>query len=187
MWGNAVHEGLEAYLKGEADLPENLEQYRDYAQQIQCRVPPGRMLVEQELALNTKVQPCEWNAPDVWCRGIVDVLILYPNGNAVVIDHKTGKVKPDSKQLKLFALLVFAHYPEVNYCGTEFAWLAHDKSTVEGYYRAREADLWKEFLPDLTRYKVAYKAEVFNPRPSGLCYGWCPVTDCEFWKPKKVK
>lgn len=184
-WGDAVHKGLEQYLLG-GELPENLEQYREYANGIIAQVGPGKLLVEQQLALNTKAQPCDWFAEDAWCRGIVDVLILYGK-NAMVIDHKTGKPKPDSKQLKLFALLVFAHYPEVQYCGTEFQWLKDGSATTEGYHRTREADLWQEFMPDLVKYRTAFKAEVFNPRQSGLCHGWCPVTSCEFWKPKKVK
>jgi hypothetical protein len=187
LWGDAVHKGLEAYLKGEADLPENLEAYREYAEGIQHMAEGATLLVEQEYALNTKVQPCGWKDPAVWCRGIVDVLIISPDGSAYVIDHKTGKVKPDSQQLKLFALLVFAHHPDVHTCYTEFSWLAFGTKTTECYTRAREADLWQEFLPDLNRYRVAFKHEVFNPRQSGLCNGWCPVTGCEFWKPKKEK
>lgn len=186
LWGDAVHKGLEQYLLG-GELPENLENYREYADKIKARAEAGTMLVEQQLALNTKMQPCDWLAEDAWCRGIVDVLILFPTGAATVIDHKTGKVKAESKQLKLFALLVFAHYPSVAYCNTEFSWLAHDQVTIEGYHREREAALWQEFLPDLTRWREAHKKEVFNPRQSGLCFGWCPVTGCEFWKPKKVK
>lgn len=187
-WGDAVHKAFEAYLKGEADLPENMEQYRGYIEGIAARVGGGNLLVEQQLALNTKMLPCGWTDADVWCRGIVDVLILHPDAKtALVIDHKTGKVKADSKQLKLFSLLVFAHYPTIDYCGTEFQWIAHEAVTTEGYHRAREADLWGELLQDLTRYRVAFKHEVFNPRQSGLCNGWCPVTTCEFWKPKRER
>jgi hypothetical protein len=47
--------------------------------------------------------------------------------------------------------------------------------------------LWSKFVPDLRQYMEAFKTETWQARPSGLCNGWCPVTECEHWKPKKVR
>jgi hypothetical protein len=41
-------------------------------------------------------------------------------------------------------------------------------------------------VPDLKQYATAFKTDVWQPRQSGLCNGWCPVTECEFWKPKRT-
>ena len=104
---------------------------------------------------------------------------------AYALDWKTGKRKPDSQQLRLFALLVFAHYPHVQECKTEFVWLKTGERDDAVYRREQEAEMWQPFLPSLARYNAAFKQEMWAPRKSGLCRGWCPVTSCEFWSPKK--
>lgn len=194
--GDYFHKAAEAYLKHGTPLPgfpddirdwptglKAPSSYKDYLDALKER--PGEMHVECRYAINKRLEPCDFFAPDVWCRAILDVLHL-DRQRAFVRDHKTGKRKFDGRQLKLSALMVFIHHPEVMIATTEYAWLKHD-SVVDAatYVRSNEAALWQEFLPDLQKYKTAFKTETFGPRPSGLCNGWCPVTDCEFWKPKR--
>lgn len=180
MWGDRVHKAFEAYLKGSpasAMLDPELEIYRGYLEEIAAR--KGTMLVEQQLAIDKKLQPCDWFAKDVWMRGIIDV--LHIDGNiAYILDHKTGKQKDDPRQLKLFALLAFIHHPNVNVCKTEFRWLKTGAITAAVYFRHQEAELWEEMLPDLLRYRMAFKHEMFVPRQSGLCKQWCAVVQCEY-------
>ena len=107
-------------------------------------------------------------------------------GEHMVPTHNTGKRKVGSKQLKLFALMVFLHHPEVMSVKTGFVWLKEGVSDYETYTRDQEADLWQEFVGDLARYNAAFKQDMWIPRKSGLCRGWCPVTSCEFWEPKKL-
>jgi RecB family exonuclease len=67
------------------------------------------------MALTEQLVPCAWTAPDVWVRGIADLLIVNDdNLTARVVDYKTGNNKyPDREQLKLMALMVFAHHPHI--------------------------------------------------------------------------
>lgn len=187
MWGDMFHKAAEVYLKG-GELPEVLGNYTDYLDNIKGL--PGELYVEQKLSLNVDMQPCGWMDTKVWCRGIVDVLTI-DGERAVVLDHKTGKNrKPSSRQLMLFALLVFAHYPQVNVCKTSFAWLKF-KDDPKGYvdteiFRREEIpEMWQRFLPDLKAFVTAFKTETFNPKSSGLCRGWCQVTSCQHWQPKR--
>jgi len=188
MWGDMFHKHAESYLKGEAPLPDVLENYREYLDNILGL--KGKLYVEQQLALNKDMLPCDWDAKDLWCRGIIDVLVI-DGERAVVLDHKTGKNrKPSSRQLMLFALLVFEHFPAVRVCKTSFAWLKF-KDDPAGYvdteiFRREEApEMWQRFLPDLKQFVQAFKTETFTPRQSGLCSGWCSVESCEYWKPKR--
>jgi hypothetical protein len=199
--GDYVHKEFEKYLNAkrdtytivtvggqsnavDPDLPDDLEVYRDYLNSVAGM--SGEMHVECKYAINTKMEPCDFFAADVWCRGILDVLHLNKQ-TARVLDHKTGKRKMDTRQLKLNALLVFIHHPEVMVVRTGYMWLKDNLLDTEDYVRANESALWQEFMPDLVRYKTAFKQEVFVPRPSGLCNGWCPVQTCEYWKPKRSR
>lgn len=183
LWGDYVHKQFQLYLEGELDaLPSDIEQYTDYLEAI--KLLPGDMRVECKYALSKKVQPCTFFAKDVWCRAIIDV--LHINGDtARALDHKTGKRKPDSRQLKLTALMVLAHHPEINTVKTAYFWLTTRERDSETYTRDQWDELWGIFLPDLYKYKEAANLMAYNPKPSGLCNGWCPVHTCEYWKPKR--
>lgn len=189
LWGDYVHKEFEKYLNTSRPghdqprpLPEDLEQYRKYLDAIVSR--PGEMLVECKYAINRSLAPCDFFAADVWCRAILDVITI--NGDrASVLDHKTGKRRKDSRQLKLSALMVFLHHPEVEVVKTAYFWLKERAADGETYARVEIPELWNEFLPDLQSYRTAAQTMTFNPKPSGLCNGWCPVHSCEFWRPKR--
>jgi PD-(D/E)XK nuclease superfamily len=194
--GDFMHKAFEAYLKDRTPLPETYpDDIRDWP--LGIKVPaaykdyldaiieiPGQLLPECRYALTKELQPCGFFSPEVWCRAILDVLVL-DGQRATVLDHKTGKRKPDSRQLKLSALMVFAHHPEVMVVKTGYFWMKEEAADTETYVRTGMVDMWNEFLPDLTRYRDAAKSLTYTPRPSGLCNGWCPVTECEYWKPKR--
>lgn len=189
LWGDYVHKEFEKYLNTSRPgfdhprpLPADLEQYREYLDRIASL--PGTMHVECKYAININLQPCEFFAADVWCRAILDVIHVNEQ-QASVMDHKTGKRKMDTRQLKLSALMTFLHHPEVDVVKTGYFWLKDKAYDSETYIRKDESDLWSEFLPDLNRYREAAKTMTYMPRPSGLCNGWCPVHACEFWKPKR--
>jgi len=195
VWGNRVHETMEFYLKvdpvvrsevmiagGRVDLPPEFEVYRPYLDAI--LLIPGTMYVEHEMSLDTNLVPCEKFADNVFVRGIVDV--LHVDGHiARAMDHKTGKRKQDSKQMKLMALLIFAHFPQVQEIKVGFFWLKTGDKDTEKFTRADIPAIWQEFLPEIAQWKKAFATDTWQPRQSGLCHGWCPVTSCEFWKPKR--
>ena len=53
--------------------------------------------------------------------------------------------------------------------------------------RDQSKELWGKFTPTLRQMLEAYETDVWQPRQNFRCYGFCPLTDCEFWKPKRVK
>lgn len=182
-WGNAVHSAIEHTLKDEQPLPKEMEQFQDYVDSIRAR--PGKMLVENQLALNKQLQPTNFFAKDVWVRGKADV--IHINGDvATGLDHKTGKRKASS-QMVLMALLMFHHYPEVQKIKTAFCWLKTGEIDTDEYTRAEIDTMWQVFVKDLDQYRRAFHSDTWQPRQSGLCAGWCPVTDCEYWKPKRLR
>lgn len=179
VWGDEVHTAFENFLLGTAPLPLNMEQYAPYLQGYLDR--PGTLLAEQEFGLDANLKSCAFSGPDVWMRGIVDVLTI--DGTvAYVDDHKTGKNrKKDMQQLIIFSLLTFYHHPEVNTCHTAFHWLQLGATDVETFYRHQIPELWNTLVPKLQKYKRAFDAGIFPPKPSGLCKKHCAVETCEYW------
>lgn len=177
--GNEVHKAIELHLKGEKGLPEKYKQYAPLVNR--CAQAQGKKLVEWKFALTDKLKETGYFAKDVWCRGVIDFGVVTPT-KASVVDWKTGKPKPDSDQLKLFAGVVFAAFPHVQTVDTGFAWLAHKRFDREVFHRRDIPVIWNTFLPKVARLEAAEKNNDWPPRPSGLCGKWCPVPRalCEF-------
>lgn len=183
-WGEEVHRFFEFAVRGtelyDEPVPSRFESYLPVV--LRLRTLPGNVECELKLAINNSFAPTGWFATDVWCRGILDA-VWFDGSDARVVDYKTGRRKQDSRQLMLFALLLFAHYPEVQRVNSGFLWLQAGKLDVERYDRKDVPKLWQEFLPDIRRLEHAHRTQTFIPKPSGLC-SWCPVRSCSFWDGK---
>lgn len=184
MWGHRVHKAAQEFLQKGKPLDPELTQYQLYLEALQRL--PGVPYAEKKLALNIALQPVDFFARDVWVRGVADYLTI-DDTVARAVDHKTGARKPDSRQMVLLALLVFHTFPEVMTARTAFFWMKSNEKDTEVYQRADIPAMWNMFVVDLKQYREAFHTETWQPRQSGLCYGWCPVTTCEFWKPKRVR
>ena len=178
-YGNKVHEALEKYVKDGTELPLNYQQFKAWADAlIQL---PGQKLTEHRMALTIDRQPCTWAAKNMWVRGIADLLII-DGEHARVIDYKTGSERyPEPKQLKLMALLVFSHYPEVKKVSGALMFIMKNVIIDEEYTRDMIDELWAAFTPDLERLSQAYENNVWPANPSALCR-FCPVNTCQFYK-----
>jgi hypothetical protein len=182
-WGNEVHKHLENRVKDGTELPESLSHLEGLVRKI--TKADGEIHTEQQMAINADFQPVSWFAKDAWCRGIVDIGIKQGK-RYWVGDYKTGKRRPDSDQLMLFAALSMHHDPDVDTVRTSFIWLRDRKLDTEKFVRDGIPDIWKHFMVKIARLEKAYESDKWIPKPSGLC-GWCPLTKahCEFSKKDK--
>jgi hypothetical protein len=178
LWGEKVHAALEARVVSSTPLPDGMQQWESIATQLADM--PGDKLAEHKLAVDEAFQPAEWTS--CWSRGIAD-LIVKQGSKALVVDHKTGKRKP-SEQLSLYAGFVFSHFPEVEEVQTGFIWLKEKKIDKKTYRRVDVPSIWQQFLPRVKKLHAAERESVWQAKPSGLCRGWCPVKQCEFYKDK---
>jgi hypothetical protein len=109
-------------------------------------------------------------------------LLIVDGADAYIVDYKTGSNRyPDPKQLKLMALMTFAHFPEVQNIKAGLLFVMHNTFITEEYNREDANKLWGSFLPDLLRLEVAYDNNVWFPKAGPLC-GWCPVSNCNFYR-----
>lgn len=186
-WGDWVHKQIPAHFEKAQPWHQNI---LPYVPQIEAAVKwagEGERFFEKKLAIGTNLQACDFFAPRVWGRGIADLLVLHRElRRARAIDWKTGKMKTDNEQLIRFSLLIFQSYPDIDSIDVSFEWLhsVHPRFPTT-YKREQLPELWRTQLPILTQYKDAFQSETFRKRQSGLCNGWCPVTTCEYWRPKK--
>jgi hypothetical protein len=184
IWGEVVHKHFEDRLVNGVVLPPEIAMHEPFLAWLESM--PGQLSVEERIALDTSAQPCEFFGDNVWFRGVIDVKIV-DGPAALLIDHKTGKHHTKFGQLKLFALHTFAAHPEVETVRAEYYWTQTMTKNGHSYTRADVPKLWAEFIPDLKQYADAFLTDTWQPRQSGLCRGWCPVVDCEFWTPKRKR
>jgi hypothetical protein len=180
LWGNEVHKAFELRMIEKKPLPDTLAQHEDFLQRLEGL--PGEFWAERKIALSRDFRPCTFFDKRTWFRGIIDYTKVHGD-HALIMDYKTGKPHSKFKQLKLFALYIFMERPDVHTVHAEFYWTKTRTTTGETY--SRDDNLWQSFVPDLRQYAEAFKTDTWQPRQSGLCNGWCPVKECEFWKPRR--
>ncbi len=178
-YGTVVHKALEDYVRDGTPLAKNYERYRSLIDPL--LEIEGTRHPELKMALREDKTPCDFDAEDYWVRGIVDFLVV-DGDTAYIVDYKTGSAKyPDLKQLKLMALMVFAHYPEVVKIKAGLLFVAHNMFVDESYNKADTDLLWEFFNAPLNRLRIAMDTDTWTPNPTPLC-GWCPVATCQYYK-----
>lgn len=179
IYGKEVHKALEEYVKTQTPLPKNYEFIKPVLDSLIDI--PGDKYPEQEMALNAAREPCDFTSPDYWVRGIVDLLIV-DGSDAFIIDYKTGNPRyADPKQLKLMALMTFAHFPNVENIKGGLLFVSKNTFIPENYVREEITKYWASFANELERLKLSFESAIWPPNPSGLC-GFCPVSTCNFQK-----
>ena len=101
---------------------------------------------------------------------------------AFIVDYKTGKTTyADPNQLKLMALMVFAHFPTVKTAKTGLLFVSYDTFMPEEYKREDSEQLWQSFNADLERLSIAFDNAIWPAQPTGLCRKHCPVESCRYY------
>lgn len=182
LYGTNFHEAAEHFVRDGKPLPDAFAYVKPHLDAL--RSVPGEKLCEYKMGLTKDLAPCEFDAPDVWCRGVADLIILNrEKGVARVVDYKTGKSAKyaDTAQLELMALMIFKHFPEVRKVkgGLLFV-VANDFKRAE-YDSTQERNYWRQWMQDISRLEAALKNNVWNPNPSGLCKRHCVVDTCPHW------
>ena len=179
LYGTEVHKALEDYVRDGTPLAKNYESFKptlDALLEIK-----GTRYPEYQMALTPDKTPCDFEDDGRWVRGIVDLLIV-DGDSAFIVDYKTGSNKyPDPKQLKLMALMTYAHFPAVNKIKAGLLFITKNAFVTEEYERKDISRLWAEFIPSRERLKLSYENGLWPATPNGLC-GWCPVNTCKFYR-----
>lgn len=176
-YGKLVHKALEDRVGKNKPLPLNMRYLEKYAGALASAT--GEKLTEQQLAIDTAFEPCDWFSKETWCRAIIDLAIV--NGpKAVVFDYKTGKIKDDFTQLRLAGVLLMLHMPEIQMVDLAYLWTKEKKITRYEWTMTRDdiKTVMAELLPRIKKYEKAHRTESFPARPGFLCKRYCPVVAC---------
>ena len=176
-YGTELHLAAEEYIRDDKPLPPQFDFIKLTLDALKDK--PGRKLCEHQMALTIDLKPCGWKDKEVWVRGIADLLIVDDdNLTARVVDYKTGNNKyPDREQLKLMALMVFAHFPHIRKVNAALLFVVKNDMVIASFTRDEAEPAWWDYRERIARIEQAHATGVWNPRPSPLC-PWCPVTTC---------
>ena len=177
MYGKSFHEAAELYIKEGKPIPPQFSFAKNALDNL--KQLEGEKLCEYEMGLTASLEPCGFKDPNVWWRGVADLVIL--NGKeARCLDYKTGKSAKyaDTDQLELMALAMFKHFPEVERVKGALFFVVSKNFIKDSYDGENQDKMWAKWLAEFNRLKFAYENDVWNPRPSGLCKKYCPVLEC---------
>ena len=180
MYGKEFHTAAEFYVQDGTPLPEHFKYSKPHLDVL--RSIPGDKLCEYKMALTEKLEPCDFFAPDAWCRGVADLLIINKDtGIARCVDYKTGKSAKyaDPAQLELMALMIFKHFPFIRVVKGGLLFVVANEFKKSSYDVSQEHTYWRTWMQDVHRLSVAHSTGVWNPTKSGLCRKHCVVTDCQ--------
>ena len=137
-----------------------------------------------EMKLGVKKQDgrlvaCDFFDPEVWFRGIADLVIL-DGDRAWVIDYKTGKSAryADVRQLALMSAALFLKYPDLKKIKTSLLFVVSKEFVKEDFHKEFGLSVFSELNGLLEARSTAYESDVWNPRPNPLCRKWCAVKSC---------
>lgn len=133
--------------------------------------------VEKELAITKGMKVTSWWGRDVWMKAKLDVLVEdHELKRNVIIDWKTGKVKPDRMQVLITSLCATVH---TKYTQNDCAWVfvKHNQIIPESV-DLRSMSAMDDLMRNVKAYETACRDDHFPATPNFLCRSWCGVMNC---------
>jgi len=131
---------------------------------------------ELKIALNKKLEPCEYYSPDALFRGFIDRIDVDLNTDIVYIkDYKTGKNKSEGpykltfNQLMYYAAWYFAKFP-VDTIIIKYDFVEHNHEPYDKILTRENLTKYKKFL--VKSILGPEKCESWNKNITPLC-DWC--------------
>lgn len=179
-YGKEFHTAAEFYVRDGTPLPIHFKYTQPHLDIL--RSIPGDKYCEYEMGLTKELEPCSFDDPDAWCRGVADLLVINEEKRvARCVDYKTGKSAKyaDPSQLELMALMIFKHFPKIRVVKGGLLFTVANDFKRASYEIENEHTYWRTWMMDVKRLENAYSTNVWNPIKSGLCRKHCVVESCQ--------
>lgn len=175
-----ISEAFEKYpLKEHENLNFIREAIYNYYNEANKPFKPENIAgIELKLGIKYNLSPCEYDDPEVFFRGIIDILEI-DNDKAHIIDHKSQMYIESSNTFQLggYALLVKAHFPYLNEIKTTLHFHAPSLNFYS-YPSFWDDNKLQHVAKDLRRYiKIAEfieDSDNVDATPGKYCQ-YCPV------------
>lgn len=133
------------------------------------------LFLEQKWAITPEFTPCEFFDDGGMIRGIIDMGLLLKSGQLIIIDHKSGRLRPIKyygTQLDIYSVMAQAHYPEVQGVQCALNFMAADKVSWGSHQSTKH--ITSILRPWLVKYlnRRATNLKDFAAKPGRLC-SWC--------------
>ena len=136
----------------------------------------GKKLPEQKLAINRDLEPTGYFDDDVYCRAVIDFVLLRDE-SALIVDWKFGKRKEGFDQLDLSAAVLSCYEPQVKIFKVMFYWAKEKKFVPKTITHTDLPGIWSGFIKRATTME---NDREYKPTQNFLCKQHCPVTTCKF-------
>lgn len=183
IYGKELHKAAEDFINDGTPIPDRFSFIRGAMENLNNpEIFPGERFCEMKLGVKKKdgrLEACDYFDPEVWFRGIAD-LVIIDDTRAWVVDYKTSKNTryADPRQLALMAAALFLKYPKLEQIKGMLLFVVCNGSVKEKYAVDFGLNIFAELNGLLTAMQEAYASDVWNPRPNGLCRNWCGVKSC---------
>jgi hypothetical protein len=165
--GDTIHLLAEKYAKGVLKaVPAELARFDAQFKEV-VKLNP---IVEKGWGFNRQweyIDQPDWFGPATWFRMKADLMIVYEDDTADLIDHKTGQMYGDNEeQVELFAVAGFNRFPHVRHITTRLWYLDLGKEVVEEFSEKQLPGLiakWER------KIKPLFNDRKFAPLPSWRC------------------
>ena len=178
--GTRIHALFEAATKAQAPWPAEWPRVAGWFAQATEGRPQIR--AEQRLMLGRGLERWrDWKT--AWIRGVADLMVWDGRERSMlVVDYKTGGFRPETARLQIlfYTLAAFQLGREVEAVTTDVFWIRSNRHQTVTWHRDEILALKGAMREHASRVENATE---YPARPSGLCRGWCGVTDCEHWRP----
>ena len=171
--GNAFHVAIAKYIEGKpVPLPAEVRSPYHQALYQFMREFDGMKMVEQQWGFNRNWGRDKWFGESVWLRAVLDVALIYGDGEVEAVDHKTGKrYDKNNDQLELFALTVMFRIPDTKKVKTRLVYVdAGDQEEITEFSakdRDKLRDKWEKLAAPMMGDRT------WPARPNDKCK-WCP-------------
>lgn len=161
--GLMKHKVMEDYMNGVGGaLPTELAHYGIFLDA--ARQKNGK--AEIKLGLKRDWTPCDFDDPEVWWRGVLDLLVLE-EVQAIVYDWKTGKIYDSHDDQKfLYAIAVLATYPDLMQVRAIHVYLDQGKNREKTLHRDQAFILRGGYEVRVDRMQSSPE---YIPNPTFMC------------------
>ncbi len=168
--GDEIHKMAARFITTpDAAFPAELAKFDELMWQLHD-IPAESKTSEQQWGFTKNWRSTGWFSADTWFRNVLDAAVVYPDGEADVIDFKTGKMYDSNEdQRELNALALICRFPQVSKVTSRMWYLdsGHETYTeIEAWQRSELIEKWEK------RVAPMFADTVFAPRPNDKCR-WC--------------